>query len=206
MKEKIILIGAGGHTRSCIDVIESEDRFSIFGLIASPEEIGQKVLGYEVIGSDVDLERFRKDCKNAFVTVGQIRNSEPRKKTFDLLKRSNFEIPIITSPIAHVSKHSKIGEGSIIMHHAIVNSNVQVGENCIINSKVLLEHDVKIGNHSHISTGAILNGEVTVGDFSFIGSGSVVRETIRIGSNCFVGMASKVLRDIPDKTIYKTVI
>ncbi len=32
-KEKIILIGAGGHAESCIDVIEQEDRFEIAGLI-----------------------------------------------------------------------------------------------------------------------------------------------------------------------------
>ncbi|RHX90883.1 acetyltransferase [Leptospira stimsonii] len=203
MKEKILLIGAGGHTRSCIDVIESEDRFSILGLIASSEEIGQTVLGYEVIGTDNDLGRFRKECKNAFVTVGQILNPEPRRKIFELLKSLGFEIPLIVSPIAYVSKHSKIGEGTIIMHHSMVNSNVQVGNNCIINSRVLLEHDVKIGNHTHISTGALLNGEVSVGDFSFIGSGSVVRETVRIGSNCIVAMSSKVFRDLPDHSTYK---
>ena len=30
---KIILVGAGGHCRSCIDVIEQEGRFEILGIV-----------------------------------------------------------------------------------------------------------------------------------------------------------------------------
>ena len=31
--KKIILVGAGGHCVSCIDVIEKEKKFKIFGLV-----------------------------------------------------------------------------------------------------------------------------------------------------------------------------
>ncbi len=202
--EKIILIGAGGHTRSCIDVIESEGKFSIFGLIGTSKELGEKILGYDVIGTDQDLKHLIKECKNAFITVGQIQNPRPRIELYRFLKDLGFRLPAIISPISHVSKHSSIEEGSIVMHQAVVNSNVKVGANCIINSKVLLEHDVIIGDHCHISTGSILNGEVTVGEASFVGSGSVVKETVKIGSNAVIAMASKVIRDIPDFSKYKT--
>ena len=33
MKKKLILIGAGGHALSCIDVIEAEKKFKIIGLV-----------------------------------------------------------------------------------------------------------------------------------------------------------------------------
>jgi len=33
MKKKIILIGAGGHSTSCIDVIEKTKKFIIVGLV-----------------------------------------------------------------------------------------------------------------------------------------------------------------------------
>ena len=32
-KDKLILIGAGGHAKSCIDIIKSRDDYEIFGLI-----------------------------------------------------------------------------------------------------------------------------------------------------------------------------
>ena len=34
MKEKIILIGGGGHCKSCIDVIEAQGRFQIMAIVA----------------------------------------------------------------------------------------------------------------------------------------------------------------------------
>lgn len=202
--EKILLIGAGGHTRSCIDVIESEGRYSILGLIGSEQELGTKILGYEVIGTDQNLEVLRKECKHAIVTVGQIKNSKPRRDLFSLLKRFQFNLPVVISPSASVSKHSSFGEGTIVMHQVVVNANVIVGSNCIINTKALLEHDVKIGDHCHISTGSILNGEVFVGEASFIGSGSIIKETVTIGTNVVVAMASRVVRNLPDSSFYKT--
>ena len=54
--KKILLIGGGGHCRSVIDVIEQEAKYTIAGVIDKKELIGTKVLGYEVIGSDDDLE------------------------------------------------------------------------------------------------------------------------------------------------------
>ncbi|RHX78281.1 acetyltransferase [Leptospira yasudae] len=206
MKEKIILIGAGGHARSCIDVIEAEDKYSIFGLIGSKEEVGTKILGYEVLGTDEDLVLWKRKCKNAIVTIGQIKNPEPRIRLYHQLKKFAFHLPVIVSPNAYVSKYSSIGEGSIIMHQVMVNSNVKIGANCIINSKALLEHDVTIGDYCHISTSSVLNGETSIGDASFIGSGSVVKETIKIGSNCVIAMASRVIRDVPNHTQYKTSI
>jgi len=32
MKKKIILVGAGGHCASCVDVIEKENKYQIYGL------------------------------------------------------------------------------------------------------------------------------------------------------------------------------
>ena len=54
MKEQIILIGGGGHCKSCIDVIEQEGRFEIAGIVEKPDKVGEKVLGYPVIGTDAD--------------------------------------------------------------------------------------------------------------------------------------------------------
>ena len=140
MKEKIVLIGGGGHCHSVIDVIELENRYEIIGIIDTKENIGKKVLAYEIIGCDDDLETIFLSCKNALITVGQIKTSDLRIKLFDKLKDIGFNFPVIISPIAYVSKHAIIDEGTVIMHHALVNANVKIGKNCIINSKALIEH------------------------------------------------------------------
>ena len=37
--KKIILIGAGGHCKSCIDVIEIQKKFKILGLVDNKKKI-----------------------------------------------------------------------------------------------------------------------------------------------------------------------
>ena len=180
MKEKIVLIGGGGHCHSVIDVIELENRYEIIGIIDTKENIGKKVLGYEIIGCDDDLETIFLSCKNALITVGQIKTSDLRIKLFEKLKNIGFNLPVIISPIAYVSKHSSISEGTVIMHHALVNANVKIGKNCIINSKALIEHDCIICDNCHISTSSVINGGVTVKANTFFGSNATSKQAIEI--------------------------
>ena len=184
--KKIILIGGGGHCKSVIDVIEQEKKYKIAGIIDKTSSLGAKILGYKVIGNDLDLMSFSKKIKYAFITVGQIKSAKLRIKLFKLVKKAGFILPTIISPNAHVSKHSKIGNGSIVMHHAIINANTYVGDNCIINSKALIEHDCSISNHCHISTNATINGGVKIGSECFIGSNVTTKDNIKIKENSFI--------------------
>ncbi|WP_078127707.1 acetyltransferase [Leptospira alexanderi] len=197
-KKDIVLIGAGGHSKACIDVIECENKFRIIGLVGSGEDKGKSVLGYEIIGEDSDLVKIRKRVENAFIVIGQIKNSEIRKEIYNKLKSLGFTLPVILSPSAYLSKYAKVGEGTILMHYSIVNSGVSIGVNSIMNTRALIEHDCSIGNHCHIATASILNGGVRLGDESFIGSGTIIREGVHIGKKCLVGMGSKILKNVLD--------
>lgn len=192
MKKDIILLGGGGHCKSCIDVIEQQDTYRIIGLLDMPELKGTKLLGYEVIGTDEDMPQFAKTVKNFFITVGQIRSSTKRVALFNLLKSYNLHLPVIISPLAYVANSAKVGEGSIIMHQALVNAEANIGRNCIINTKALIEHDASIDDNCHISTAAIINGGVKVGKESFIGSNAVTKQYITIPGNSFIKANSLV--------------
>ena len=184
--KKIILIGGGGHCKSVIDVIEQEKKYKIAGIVDKPKYLGNKVLGYKVIGNDSDLDVLAKKFRYALITIGQIKSVKPRLRLFKLAKKVGFFFPSIISPSSYVSKHSKIGKGSIIMHHAIVNANTSIGDNCIINSKALIEHDCSILNHCHISTNTTINGGVKIGSECFIGSNVTTKENIKIMKNRFI--------------------
>jgi len=199
---KIVLIGAGGHARSCIDVIESSGDFIIAGFIDNNSNYDD-ILGYPIIGDDDDLPKIRQSYENAFITLGQIKDFQKRMNLFQLLNKLGFTLPTIISPRAYVSKNAIIGKGTIVMHDALVNSNVQIGTNCIINSKSLIEHDSIIGDNCHISTGAIVNGNVIIGNRSFLGSGAVTKECIKIGNNCVIGSGANIKFDIESDLIIK---
>ena len=180
MKEKIVLLGGGGHCHSVIDVIEQENKYQIIGIVDKKELFATNVLGYKIIANDDDLEEIYKTCKNAIITVGQIESNHVRVKLFNRLKEIGFNLPIIISPIAYVSKHSFIDEGTVVMHHAFINANVRIGKNCIINSKALIEHDVIIEDNCHISTASVINGAVLVKANTFLGSNATSKQSVEI--------------------------
>lgn len=184
--KQILLIGAGGHCKACIDVIEQIGEWQIAGIVDRKESGVEEVLGYPVIGVDENLPELRKQYDYAFVTVGQIRSADLKIKLFNHLNALGFKQPGLVSQLAYVSKHATIGEGTIVMHYAMVNAAAKVGDNCIINSKALIEHDVVVKNHCHVSTGATINGGVMVGEQSFIGSHATTKQSITIPPKSFI--------------------
>lgn len=191
MKEKLLLIGGGGHCRSVIDVIEQENRFEIAGIIDKKELMGQEVLRYKIIGCDEDLDVLRAQYACALISVGQIKTPHIRMALFEKLNTLGYTLPSIISPLAYVSKHAKVGEGSIVMHHALINANANVGKNCIINSKALIEHDAIIEDYCHISTGAIVNGGACVKEGTFYGSNVTCKEYSEIEGFIKAGSVAK---------------
>lgn len=192
MKKEILLIGGGGHCKSVIDVVEQENIYTIAGIIDKKELIGQELFEYKVIDCDDNLELLFEQYKYAIVTVGQIKSSAIREKLFKKLKDIGYTLPIITSPLAYVSKHSYLGEGTVIMHHALVNANVTIGKNCIINTKSLIEHDSIVEDHCHVSTAAVINGGVKIKQGTFFGSNATSKELIEIEEKSFIKAGSIV--------------
>ncbi|MCJ7602857.1 MAG: acetyltransferase [Desulfobulbaceae bacterium] len=202
MKKKLILIGGGGHCKSCIDVIEQEGLYAIAGILDSGKKIGEAVLDYPVIGNDDMLPALIK--KHYFlITVGQIHTAETRFRLYIKLVHLHAKQATIISAHAYVSRHASIGDGTIIMHGATVNAAARIGSNCIINSHALIEHDAIIHDHCHIATGAIINGGVAIGSQTFIGSRAMTREYISIGSQSFIAGGMNIYADLPEKSEVK---
>lgn len=198
--EPIVLLGAGGHAAACIDVLEQHGSFRVAGLIGTAAEVGTRVLGYPVLGSDEQLAELVTRYHNALVAVGHVRTPEPRVRLFDALVELGYALPVIVSPRAYVSPHASVGSGTIVMHGAVVNASARVGRNCILNSMSLVEHDAVIGDHCHVATGAAVNGGVTIGAKTFVGSQSSIREQVQIGEGCMIGMGCRVSCDCPAGT------
>jgi sugar O-acyltransferase (sialic acid O-acetyltransferase NeuD family) len=203
LDDHIILIGGGGHCRSCIDVIEMEGRFAILGILDANESLSHPILSHDLLGKEEDIQKLSKTCRHFFVTVGQIKDWAPRVRLYEYLKSLHVTIPTIISPLAHVSKYAVLGEGSIVMHQAIVNSGARVGNNCIINSNALIEHDAGIEDNCHISTAAVVNGGATVKRCSFVGSKAVIREGIEVGEACIVGAGVALMHSLKSGSLRK---
>ena len=170
--KKLILVGGGGHCKSVIDVAESAG-FQIQGILDIPENVGKKVLGYSIVGTDDQIPNYVNDAV-FIVTVGHIKDASLRIKLHQKIVDAGGTLATIIASSAHVSKYAQIEEGSVVMHQAVVNADASIGRGCIINTFANIEHDAKIGDYCHISTGAMINGNCVVGNETFFGSQSVM--------------------------------
>ncbi len=198
--KKLILVGGGGHCKSVIDVAESAG-FQIRGVLDVPENVGKKVLGYSIVGTDDQIPDYVNDAVFV-VTVGHIKDVTLRIKLHQKIVDAGGTLATIIASTAHVSKYAQIGEGSVIMHQAVVNADAIIGKGCIINTFANIEHDAKIGDYCHISTGAMINGNCVVGNETFFGSQSVMVNGIEITSGCVIGASSLVRKNVTQKGIY----
>jgi len=201
MKKEIVLVGGGGHCKSAIDVIEEEGMFSIAGIIDVKAKLGQKVLNYEISWTDDQLGELSKRYSHFMITVGQLQNPEARISLYNKIKNHGGVLPVIVSPTAHVSRFASVEEGTLIMHHAVVNADASIGKNCILNTGCLIEHDAKVGDHCHISTRAVINGGTSVDDRVFVGSSAVLAHMISVGNNSIISSGSVVRKNVPESSL-----
>ena len=197
---EIILIGAGGHAKSCLEVIRENKNFKVVGYISS---LQSKIKIIKYLGQDKNLLKIRKKYKNVHLAIGFIKDYKHRLRLINKINKLKFHFPKIISKNSLVSKNAKIGNGTIIMNFCIVNYDAQIGSNSIINNKALIEHDVTIGSNCHISTSATINGNCEIGDNTFIGSGTIVNNGIKIGNNCLIGSGLTIKKNIKDDSIKK---
>ena len=200
MEKNLILIGGGGHCKSVIDVAESAG-YKILGILDRPEEVGKKVLAYEVIGIDDDIPQYI-DKAEFVITVGFIKNPSLRIKLYNKVLEAGGKLATLVASTAYVSKYARIGQGTVVMHKSFVNAGAEIGENVIVNTFANIEHDTYIGNQCHISTGVMVNGDCKVSDNCFIGSQSVLSNGISICSDVVIGAGSFVRKNILQAGIY----
>jgi len=201
-KQKVVLIGGGGHCRACIDVIEATEQYTILGVLDDHLAIASSILDYTIIGTDAEISRYHSEGCMFLITVGQIKSSKIRGAIFNLLKENEGKLITPISPKAYVSKYAEIGYGTIVMHGATVNANASIGNNCILNTGCNIEHDVSIGSNTHISTSAMVNGGCEIGNYVFIGSNATISNHVKISDNSIIGAGAVVINDIVEPGIY----
>ena len=182
MKEKLILIGAGGYAKSVIDSLEL-DKYEIVGFIDDIKK--GKHLGYNILGNS--LNNFDSQNYCFFVCIG---DNEKRTNWYNKIIKKGLKV------INIIDKSAIVFIGKL----AIVNSDVTLGNNIIINTKALLEHGTSVGDNSNVSTNTAVNGDTQIGKGCFIGSSSVLNGQLKIRDGAIIGSGAVVIKDVKENT------
>ncbi|WP_084627243.1 hypothetical protein [Mesorhizobium sp. M0387] len=162
-----ILVGNGGHARSCRDVLAEQDLPLYF---FSDLDDGHPLR----VGSFADIPKFLES--NLHLAIGP---SKARVNLANYLSELGAKWFSIISPSSYLRSNC-LGEGVFIGHKAYVGPGVRIGSLSIVNTGAIVEHDCVIEEGAFIGPGAVLCGAVTVGANAMIGAGAVVIPKMKI--------------------------
>lgn len=194
-KELISIIGAGGHARSLINIIDKK-QFVIEGIYDDSYE--NRVLEFihdvEVKGTLFEVPKKLK----VIIATGDINKRSIQLDMFkNQLLDSNFFHRTST-----IENNVVLGNRNHFFANTLLNSYVKIGDNNIVNSGAIIEHETVIGNDNHISVGVVLCGRVIIGSNCFVGAGSVIIDKIKICDGVTIGANSLVINDILEPGTY----
>ncbi len=203
-KPNIIIIGASGHAKVVIDIIERENKYTIIGLIDSFITKDNHVFQYKILGTETDIPKLIDEFKigAAIIAIG---NNLIRKKMYESIKKIIPKLKFINAihPNAIIGKNVTIERGSVIMPGAIINCDSVIGEFCIINTKASLGHEGQMKEYSSLAPNVTTGGNVKIGKCTAICLGANIKQNINIGEYSIVGAGSLVLQNVDNyKLVY----
>jgi sugar O-acyltransferase (sialic acid O-acetyltransferase NeuD family) len=171
MNKKLLIIGAGGHGKVVAETALQSGQWDIAGFCDDTVPVGTIVM--DDISIIARLSEIEKISFDSFIVA--IGNNQIRKDIF-LKLRSRYQPATIIHPFTHVSVHSLIEEGCVILPGAVISYGVKIGADCIIGSNVHIDHDGTIGAHCHIGNGS------SIGSNSYISPGHTTQTGLALQS------------------------
>lgn len=192
MDAGIIVVGAGGHAKVCIELLRAMGE-SVAYCVGDEGSLGQ-CLGVPVLKGDENLADLKSQgYSRLFVAIGANRL---RQRLADLGLKLGYQLVNAISPQAIVSPTARIGVGVAVMAGVVINAEATIGNLAIINTGASIDHDCSIGHAVHVAPQCALAGNVTVGERSFLGVGTKVIPHVTVGESVIVGAGSVVISDL----------
>ena len=102
-----------------------------------------------------------------------------------------------------VSRHSRIGRGSILAPQSIVAGDAELGNFVFFNTNATVGHDATIGHYSTLMPNSEVCGECVVGEDVMVGIGAYVLPGRRVGDGGKVSAGAIVRNNVQEKeTVY----
>lgn len=195
MSPGIVVIGAGGHAKVCIESLLAAGR-RVDVCVGGPGSSGT-CAGVPVLPGDEHLERlYRSGHRQAFPAIGD--NARRVRLAADV-RGIGYELVNAVHPRATISTSARLGSGVAVMAGAVINAEAIVGDLAIVNTGATVDHDCVVGLAAHIAPGSALAGNVTVGEGTFMGIGCRAVPERTIGSWSVVGAGAVVVHDLGDR-------
>lgn len=192
--EKLLLIGAGGHSKVVFDAL----RVARKDLIVEVRDdnlanVNRRLLDCHVLTPVGDPD-FWPD--KVHVAIG---NNAARRRFGLATLETGRVLYSIVHPHAIVSSELRLAHGVFLAAASMLGPGAVIEIGAIVNHGAIVDHDCRVGAWAHIAPGAVLGGNVSIGEGCLIGSGAVIQPGTKIGGWSVVGSGAVVTRDVPQE-------
>ena len=207
---EIVVIGASGFGRECLDVLDA--------MIAAGAPL--KVIGVvDDSPSDTNLERLKAravehlggldDWLGSALEQTQyvlgIGHPQVRERLVAKLDECGRRAFTAIHPSATFGFGTTMGEGTVVCAGAVVSTNVVLGRHVHVNPNATIGHDSLLGDYVSVNPAATVSGEVLIKQATLIGAGATVLQQRTVGRGVTVGAGALVTKDVPDEVVVKGV-
>ena len=194
MVEEIAIIGAGGHTRSLLNIL-SILGFKIEGIYDNSFKVDQN----ELI-EGIPLKGLIDDIPSALFKIISKGSCNDRAELF-----AKYKSKVLKNNIVHPSaliETRDIGIANQVSAMTYISNTACIGNNNIIYSNTSIEHEVKIGDHNVITMNVALCGRVKLGSRVFVGAGASILPSVEVCDDVTIGAGAVVTKNIIESGTY----
>ncbi len=192
----LVIVGAGGHGRELLDVVEATNEtgatdFDVVGVLDDGDVDGDLLAarGLRHLGP---VDRLRELGIPYLIGIG----SGAARRAIDEMA-GDLAPPSVRHPAATLGSQIRTGPGSVVAAGARLTTNIRLGRHTHVGVNSTVGHDAVLGDYVTVLPGATVSGTVRLEDGVTIGTGAAIIQGVTIGAGTFVGAGAVVIDDLP---------
>lgn len=199
---KVVVVGAAGFGRECLDVLDAlvsaGEAIEILGVVDDgPSEANVRRLqarGVPLLGGLPEWIASRDEGTRYVLGIA---SPDVRKRLVALFDEAGVEPFTAIHPRALVGNSFEAGEGAVICGGVSIGTNVRLGRHVHMSANVTIGHDTELGDFVTVNPAGIVSGEVVVGEGTLVGAGAIVLQMLTVGPGCILGAGTVVTKSTP---------
>lgn len=211
MTDRVVVIGASGFGRECLDVLEAmKDAgtdLEIIGVVDdSPAPINLERLADRGVAYLGTREQWlaTEGAPDARYVLG-IGSPEVRRRIVAELDAAGLRPFTAIHPSATFGARCTLGEGVVVCAGAAISNNVRLGRHVHVNPNATIGHDADLRDFVSINPAVVISGEVVIGEETLVGAAATVLQGLTVGERTILGSGSVVTKHVPDGVTVKGV-
>jgi sugar O-acyltransferase (sialic acid O-acetyltransferase NeuD family) len=207
---RLVVIGASGFGRECLDVVEAMidagEPLEIVGVVddAPSPENRQRLADRAVSYLGTIDEWLEADCAPRRYVLG-VGDPGTRRRLVDRLDATGVRPVSVAHPSATFGARSPMGEGTVVCSGATISTNVQFGRHVHVNPNATIGHDAALNDFVSINPSAVVSGEVVVFAETLVGAAATILQGLAVGRRSVVGAGAVVTKSTPEGVVVKGV-